>query len=194
MLIGLYSGRKIKQVKAEGKNITRTQSGTSAYNAIVKKYGEINDSSKYMHKGNGEWVKYVIANDKKKTGKVTTDLKKWREQPQKLDYMGKDTKAEGRKLSTGGLKTPSKPAGRTGKTHIQIARGIKMKSPEPEPKKERIEFESTYTGITDRIARRTKRQATIAREQSKGTYKNADTRMLEAAHKRRAKKVNKKYL
>lgn len=63
MLKGLYSGRKIKATPGK---LTRSQTGKQALNAIVKKYGKIIDSAKYMHKGKGNWVKYSLANDRKR--------------------------------------------------------------------------------------------------------------------------------
>ena len=89
---GLYSGRVIIARKVSKGSLTRTQTAGQAYTAIVKKYGEISQSAKYMHKGSGNWVKYSIENDRKRTGKTTTDIKKWREAPHKLDFEGKDTK------------------------------------------------------------------------------------------------------
>ena len=46
----------------------------------------------------------------------------------------------------------------------------------------RKEFVSDYTGITDRINRRTKRVEKIRSDMDKGTYKDADTRRHEARH------------
>jgi len=102
-LIGLYSGRDIVARKANGKMLTRTQTAASAYNAITKKYGDIIASAKYFHRGKGNWVRYSITNDRKRTGKTTNDIKKWRASPQKLDYEGKDTadtRSCGKSLST----------------------------------------------------------------------------------------------
>ena len=102
-LIGLYSGRDIVARKANGEILTRTQTAASAYNAITKKYGDIIASAKYFHRGKGNWVRYSITNDRKRTGKTTNDIKKWRASPHKLDYEGKDTadtRSCGKSLST----------------------------------------------------------------------------------------------
>jgi len=139
---GLYSGRVIMARKASKGSLTRTQTAGQAYTAIVKKYGEISQSAKYMHKGSGNWVKYSIENDRKRTGKTTTDIKKWREAPHKLDFEGKDTKPvkSGKKVfSVAALKAPSKLAGRGKKpikakhtfTTKQIRVPDKLKNPMP---------------------------------------------------------------
>lgn len=92
-LIGLYSGRKILANKDKrGYKLTRTQTAKQAYNAIMTKYKEIKPNAKYHHVGKGVWLKYNKAADAKRTGKVTSDIKKWRRQPHKLDYKGIDTK------------------------------------------------------------------------------------------------------
>lgn len=113
---GLYSGRVILARKAAKGSLTRTQTAAQAYASIIKKYGSISDTAKYMHKGTGNWVKYSIENDRKRTGKVTTDIKKWRAVPHKLDFVGKDTKEAGTKakrtFSVAALKAPTKPTGR----------------------------------------------------------------------------------
>jgi len=93
---GLYSGRVILARKAAKGSLTRTQTAAQAHASIIKKYGSISDTAKYMHKGSGNWVKYSIENDRKRTGKVTTDIKKWRAAPHKLDYKGIDTKEAGK--------------------------------------------------------------------------------------------------
>ncbi|MFA6887329.1 MAG: hypothetical protein WCQ65_10210 [Fermentimonas sp.] len=90
-LVGLYSGRQIKAKAAKGESITRSQSAKGALAAIKKKYGEVPDSAKFVHKGKGLWVRYSLANDKRRTGNVTEDIKKWRRQPNKYDYKGIDT-------------------------------------------------------------------------------------------------------
>jgi hypothetical protein len=112
---GLYSGRVIMARKAAKGSLTRTQTAAQAYASIIKKYGSISDTAKYMHKGTGNWVKYSIENDRKRTGKVTTDIKKWRAAPHKLDFAGKDTKEAKkakRTFSVAALKAPAKMAGR----------------------------------------------------------------------------------
>jgi len=107
-LIGLYSGRDIVARKANGEMLTRTQTAANAYTAITKKYGDISASAKYFHKGKGNWVRYSITNDRKRTGETTNDIKKWRAAPHKLDYEGKDTADTGscgKSLSTAALTT-----------------------------------------------------------------------------------------
>jgi hypothetical protein len=91
-----------------------------------------------MHKGAGNWVKYSIENDRKRTGKVTTDIKKWREAPHKLDFMGKDTKPvkSGKKVfSVAALKAPGKPAGRKTKELPRVERAAITKKVAKKPKK-----------------------------------------------------------
>jgi hypothetical protein len=75
-LVGLYSGRQIKAKAAKGESITRSQSAKGALAAIKKKYGEVPDSAKFVHKGKGLWVRYSLANDKKRTGNVTVIKKR----------------------------------------------------------------------------------------------------------------------
>lgn len=110
--------------KASKSSLTRTQTAAQAYNAIVKKYGEISQASKYMHKGKGNWVKYSIENDRTRTGKVTTDIKKWREAPHKLDFKGKDTAGSGKKVKTSfsvsALKAPTGLKARKGNNRLPV--------------------------------------------------------------------------
>jgi hypothetical protein len=94
-LIGLYSGREIKTAAVRGAGITRTQTGKQALASITQKYGAVVDNAKYFHKGKGEWHRYSFENDKKRTGSITTDMKAWRQRPNKLDFQGIDT-ADGR--------------------------------------------------------------------------------------------------
>jgi hypothetical protein len=120
--------------KAAKGSLTRTQTAGQAYNSIVKKYGEISQTAKYMHKGKGEWVKYSIENDRKRTGKVTTDIKKWREAPHKLDFQGKDTKPvkSGKKsFSVAALKAPGKMVGRKAKPLIKACNKAVLKNVQP---------------------------------------------------------------
>lgn len=94
-LIGLYSGRKIKAMAAKGERLTPKQTAKQALRAIERKYakqGGIVDSAKYYHAGGGNWVRRSKDADRKRTGKVTTDVKKWRRQPHKFDLRGVDTK------------------------------------------------------------------------------------------------------
>ena len=104
-IVGLYSGRQIKIKANVGGKLTLSQTAKQAAQAITKKYGTVEDRVKYMHKGKGNWVRYSLKNDKKRTGNVTTDLKKWRRQPNKYDYKGIDTKESGKTQTT----TKSKP-------------------------------------------------------------------------------------
>ena len=105
-LVGLYSGRQIRiNAGKRGHKLTRSQTAKQAYNSIIKKYGEIVDNAKYHHAGKGNWIRYTLANDRKRTGKVTTDVKKWRKQPHKFDMKGVDTK--GSKGKTGGGRKPA---------------------------------------------------------------------------------------
>ncbi len=92
-LIGLYSGSYILKHKDErGFKLGRSrQTAKSAYNGIMKKYGEVKPGSKYHHVGKGAWRIYSISKDRQRTGKTTTDKKKWAKRPHKLDYMGVDT-------------------------------------------------------------------------------------------------------
>jgi len=138
-IIGLVSGRLIKTRAKTGEKVTRSQSAKQALSAIIKKYGSIQDNVKYLHKGKGNWVKYSLANDRKRTGKVTSSLKEWRRQPHKLDYKGIDTKGAGKKevktktkpfnLSAASLKNTDTLAGRKAKTgmkakHVAITKKI----------------------------------------------------------------------
>jgi len=93
-LIGLYSGSYIlKHKDTKGFKLGRSrQTAKSAYNGIMKKYGEIKPGSKYHHVGKNVWRIYSISNDRKRTGKTTADFKKWGKQPHKWDYKGVDTK------------------------------------------------------------------------------------------------------
>ncbi len=130
MMKGLYSGRVIMARKASKGSLTRTQTAAQAHTAIVKKYGSIENAAKYMHKGAGNWVKYSIENDRKRTGKVTTDIKKWRETPHKLDFVGKDTKEAGKKakitFSVSALKLQKKMTRRNGKSCVVSKRMYKV--------------------------------------------------------------------
>jgi len=104
-LVGLYSGRKILANKDErGFKLTRSQTAKQAYTAIMKRYGEIKPNSKYHHVGKGVWRIYSVKSDAKRTGKVTTDIKKWRRQPHKLDYKGIDTKGSVKKRKEKSIK------------------------------------------------------------------------------------------
>ena len=100
VLIGLYSGQKIKRMAAKGERVTRTQTAKQALTAINKKYGKVVYSAHYRYAGKNNWVRYSKESDRKTTSKVTMRKDKWRSQPHKLDYPGIDTGP--------GHKTPSK--------------------------------------------------------------------------------------
>lgn len=104
-LIGLYAGSYILKHKDErGFKLGRSrQTAKSAYNAIMKKYKVVKPGSKYHHVGGGIWRIYSIANDRKRTGKTTTDKRKWAKRPHKLDFKGVDTK--GSKVAGASRKT-----------------------------------------------------------------------------------------
>jgi len=129
-IIGLVSGRLIKSKAKMGENVTRSQSAKQALSAIVKKYGSVQDNVKYLHKGKGNWVKHSLANDRKRTGKLTNDIKEWRRQPHKLDYKGIDTNEAGKtptkikskpkiSSSAGRIKNVGKLSGRSNKSNLR---------------------------------------------------------------------------
>ncbi|MDD5531088.1 MAG: hypothetical protein PHX21_13805 [bacterium] len=76
----------------------------------MTKYKVVKPGARYRHVGNGVWRIYSIANDRKKTGKLTTDKKKWAKQPHKLDFQGIDT--------SGACKIKRLPKKKTGVTTI----------------------------------------------------------------------------
>lgn len=149
-LIGLYSGREIKASATKQSALTRTQTGKQALSAITAKYGQVVDNAKYFHKGKGEWHKYSLENDKKRTGSVTSDITAWRQRPNKLDFQGIDTKPEGsgtkrkaktitqkvkpamqkRALPISSLKNSNKLSGRSGKTVIKAVSEPALKTVE----------------------------------------------------------------
>lgn len=69
--MSLFTGRKLKQYAVENKKVTHTQTADPAVNAIIQKLGSISDDTHYYHRGNGIWSKYLISEDRKKTGKIT---------------------------------------------------------------------------------------------------------------------------
>jgi hypothetical protein len=124
-LIGLYSGREIKTAATRSAGLTRTQTGKQALASIVSKYGSIVDNAKYFHIGKGEWRKYSLENDKKRTGSVTTDMNAWRRRPNKLDFQGIDTKQgpskrPSKKFSVSQIKTPESITGRKEKSALKL--------------------------------------------------------------------------
>ncbi len=133
---GIYSGRQIKALATKKAKITRSQTAAQAVKAITKKYGSVADSGKYFHTGKGVWVKYSLANDSKRTGRLAESKAQWRAQPHKLDYPGIDTKkgAEKKevkavkpKFSVGMLKQ-GKPVGRKGKQQLRSNQKAVVKS------------------------------------------------------------------
>lgn len=120
---GLFSGRQIKDLKGRSQRVTRSQTAAGAYAAITLKYGSVEDSAKYFHTGKGNWNKYSLQNDKKRTGKLAASIEEWRERPHKLDFKGVDTKdgVSGKKprFSVTSLKPSAKLAGRKGKSQVK---------------------------------------------------------------------------
>ncbi len=114
---GIFSGRQIRDLKGRGQKITRSQTAAQAYNAVIQKYGEVQDGARYFHKGNGVWQKYSIENDSKRTGKIAPSRSAWEEQPQRLDWWGIDTKGDKpkRKFSVGQIKAQAKISTRKSK-------------------------------------------------------------------------------
>jgi len=134
---GLYSGRQIKDLAAKKLKITRSQTAAQAVKAITTKYGSVADNGKYFHTGKGIWVKYSLANDSKRTGKLAGSKTQWRVQPHKLDYPGIDTKkgvekkevkAVKRKFSLSSIKPPAKLSSRTKKTPAKMVHKAAVKS------------------------------------------------------------------
>jgi hypothetical protein len=137
-----------------------------------------------MHKGAGNWVKYSIENDRKRTGKVTTDIKKWREAPHKLDFVGKDTKPvkSGKKVfSVAALKAPGKPAGRKTKELPRVEREAITKKVAKKPKKLNNPYNSPVRRISLNIPESTKTFNTTREKQysyikSKGIINEIDNK------------------
>lgn len=50
------------------------------------------DTDKFYHRGKGEWSKYDIKEDKKKTGTLAPNKKAWSKEPYRYDLTGIDTK------------------------------------------------------------------------------------------------------
>jgi len=91
-LIGLFSGKKIKELARKKQRLTRKQTAIQAKNNILRKYKKIIDSRRYYYGGNQNWILYSKKKDAQRTGKTTEDKKKWGKQPHKWDYKGVDTK------------------------------------------------------------------------------------------------------
>lgn len=129
---GLFSGRQIKDLKGRSQRVTRSQTAASAYAAITLKYGSVEDSAKYFHVGKGNWNKYSLQNDKKRTGKLAASIEEWRERPHKLDMKGVDTKdgVSGKKprFSVTSLKSSARLAGRKGKSQVKATSKAVLKN------------------------------------------------------------------
>jgi len=121
---GIYSGRQIKALATKKAKITRSQTAAQAVKAIVKKYGSVSDSGKYFHTGKGVWMKYSLANDSRRTGKLAGSKAQWRAQPHKLDYHGIDTKKGAEKKEVKAVK----PVGRKGKQQLRSNQKAVVKS------------------------------------------------------------------
>lgn len=96
----MISGRKLKLMASRGESATRSQSAAQAVRAIFAKYGAVVDNAKYFHAGKGIWRRYTLANDRKRTSKLTTSKVIWRKSPRKWDMEGIDTKVPSTKKST----------------------------------------------------------------------------------------------
>ncbi len=90
--IGLFSGRKIKDLSRKKQRLTRSQTAIQARDNILRKYGKIIDSRRYYYGGSNNWILYSKVKDAQRTGNVTTDKKVWAKRPHKYDYEGLDTK------------------------------------------------------------------------------------------------------
>ncbi|MCK9577730.1 MAG: hypothetical protein M0R51_17620 [Clostridia bacterium] len=150
---GLYSGRQIKALATKKAKITRSQTAAQAVKAIVKKYGSVADSGKYFHTGKGVWMKYSLANDSKRTGKLAGSKAQWRAQPHKLDYPGIDTKGVEKKevkavkpkFSLSSIKPPAKLSSRTKKTPAKVVhKAVTKRAPLPLKIPQNIPIEVDY--------------------------------------------------
>ena len=88
---GLFSGAYILKTPASEK-LTRLQTAGMARRAIKEKYGEIKPTGHYFHAGKGVWKQWIIANDRKRTGKLADTKVEWAKRPHRLDYPDIDTK------------------------------------------------------------------------------------------------------
>jgi hypothetical protein len=89
--MAIHSGKKLKQLAAEGKKVVTTQTAAEACQSIINKFGSISDTTKYYHRGNGIWSKYLISEDRKKTGKTAPDSRHWKSEPWRWDLKKIDT-------------------------------------------------------------------------------------------------------
>lgn len=183
-LIGLYSGRKIKEMAAKGERLTRKQTAKQALKAIEDKYGKVVDSAKYYHAGAGKWVRRSKDADAGRTGNVTTSVEKWRRQPHKYDLRGVDTKGSGGaepkkkvKLSPSMLKAPA-PKGRgkrvppKPKTVLKDIHGKTIKSLQKLPLsyKKKTQIPKSLAGLKHPIIIRRGKQYYIRKPWGEYTY------------------------
>ena len=89
--MSIYSGRKLKQLAVTNEKVATTQTAVQAVAAIVKKFGSISDSAHYYHRGNGIWSKYLLSEDRKKTGKIAANSQRWKKEPWRYDLKKIDT-------------------------------------------------------------------------------------------------------
>lgn len=131
----MLSGRKLKLMSSRGEKATRSQTANQAVRAIISKYGSVVDNAKYFHAGKGVWRRYTLANDRKRTSKLTTSKIVWRKSPRKWDMQGIDTKATTAKSTT-------KP-----KTEKRVRKSI----PEPDYNVSRNLTEEEYQAMQERV-------------------------------------------
>ncbi|MCE5295190.1 MAG: hypothetical protein LLF94_11345 [Chlamydiales bacterium] len=103
--MSLFTGRRLKQFAAENRKVTYTQTAAQAVASIVQKFGSISDSTHYYHRGNGIWSKYLISEDRKKTGKIAVNKQRWQKEPWRYDLKKIDTK-EGLTVKRASVKQP----------------------------------------------------------------------------------------
>lgn len=90
--MSLFTGRKLKQYAVDNRKVTYTQTAAQAVASIVQKFGSISDNTHYYHRGNGVWSKYLIVEDRKKTGKIAANKQRWQKEPWRYDLKKIDTK------------------------------------------------------------------------------------------------------
>lgn len=95
MVSNLFLGSEIKRESRKQKpvKLVTTQTAKQAEAAINKKYGNVSDTAKYYHRGNGDWVKYESETDKKNTSKNAKISKpaNYSKTAHKVDVWGIDT-------------------------------------------------------------------------------------------------------
>lgn len=72
----LKKGGQILTDARMGRKSTNNQSGKEAQKAIIKKYGVVEMGENYYHRGDGDWQKYSIYKDGKRSGKHTNNPKR----------------------------------------------------------------------------------------------------------------------